>query len=200
MYPDQNLWIGTNRYQGTAQRDRSSERCQRTYPRQAVFQQTLPNDQWVMSSVGLCPACDESSSASSLTQNSIFSATVNSASTSNTAWSPLDSPIDEEVLFSDNWRNEYWMADGKTSGYYPGRGDQPVKAMWRRVEDDGRLCSGSGMNWTPSNRTPHASELVIPTRPARPSRLSIQGGRGRERETIGDYFQRFPAQARRLGG
>lgn len=153
-----------------------------------------------MSSAGLSPPFDESSSASSLTQNSIFSAAVNSTSpTSNTTWSSLDSPIDEEVLFSDNWRNEYYMADGKTSGFYPGRGDQPVKAMWRRVDDDGGLRCDSDVDWPRSNSISNASELVMPTRPSRPSQLSRRGGRSRDRETVDDYFQRCPAQARHLG-
>lgn len=189
-----------NNCQGTAERERSRERNQRTFHRQPVHQQTRPNDQWLMSSAGLSPPFDESSSASSLTQNSIFSAAANSTSpTSNTTWSSLDSPIDEEVLFSDNWRNEYYMVDGKTSGFYPDRGDQPVKAMWRRVDDDGRLRCGSGMDWPRSNRISNASELVIPTRPPRPSQLSGRGGRSRDQETVDDYFQRCPAQAGRLG-
>ncbi|KAJ5642036.1 hypothetical protein N7490_006036 [Penicillium lividum] len=48
-------------------------------------------------------------------------------STSTNMFSPLSSPIDEEVLFpSPSRRNEFWYADGKTSSLYPDRGDQPV--------------------------------------------------------------------------
>jgi hypothetical protein len=190
-----------NRWQGAGERERSRERSQRTIQQQPVHQQIPSNDQCFMSSVGLSSPFDDSTSSSSFTHNSIFSAAANStSSTSNTTWSPLDSPIDEEVLCSHNWRDEYYMADGKTSGFYPGRGDQPVKAIYRRVDDDGRLGSGLGMDWAPSNRVARASELMIPTRPSRPSQLSGRGGRGTGRETVDDYFQRFPAQARRLGG
>lgn len=198
--PDSTCLSTTDHCQGTAERDRSRERSQRTCQQRPVHQQITPNNQWAMASVGLGSPLDESSTSSSFTQHSIFSAPANSSSsTTNTAWSPLGSPIDEEVLFSDNWRNEYYMADGKTSPFYPGRGDQPVKVMCRRVDDDGSLRSGPIMNWAPSNRIQRASELIVPTRP-RPPRLSIQGGRDREREAVDDYFQSCPAQARRLGG
>ncbi|KAJ5666139.1 uncharacterized protein N7477_008587 [Penicillium maclennaniae] len=78
-------------------------------------------------------------------------------------WSPMDSPIDEEVLLSNNiWRDEYYMADGKTSNYYHGRGDQPTKRIWRqRLTDDGSIHSGPGLDRTPSSRL-HVSELMAP--------------------------------------
>ncbi|KAJ6108464.1 hypothetical protein N7523_009787 [Penicillium sp. IBT 18751x] len=78
-------------------------------------------------------------------------------------WSPMDSPLDEEVLFSNNiWRDEYYMADGKTSNYYHGRGDQPIKRIWRqRLTDDGSIYSGPGLDRTPSSRL-HVSELMAP--------------------------------------
>lgn len=189
-----------NRYQGTGDRERSRERSQRVSQQQPVHQQIPSNSQWLTSTVGFSPAFDDSTSSSSLAQNSIFSAPANStSSTSNTAWSPLDSPIDEEVLFSPHCRDEYYIVDGKTSGFYPDRGDQPVKAICRRVDADGRLRSGPCMDWAPSNRVAPASELVIPARPSRPPQISVRGGTWRGRQTVDDYFRRFPVQSRRLG-
>ncbi|KAJ5738928.1 hypothetical protein N7493_002083 [Penicillium malachiteum] len=45
--------------------------------------------------------------------------------------SPLNSPIDEEVLSPKFSSNEYWTADGKPGSFYPDPDDQPVKG--RRV-------------------------------------------------------------------
>ncbi|KAJ5614214.1 hypothetical protein N7528_007868 [Penicillium herquei] len=42
--------------------------------------------------------------------------------------SPLNSPIDEEVLSPRFSSNEYWTADGKPGSFYPDTDDQPVKA------------------------------------------------------------------------
>ncbi|KAJ5113253.1 hypothetical protein N7456_001787 [Penicillium angulare] len=53
---------------------------------------------------------------------------TSATSISSLMWSPLHSPIDEEVLFPPVTRNEYWSAAGKTSSFYPDRGNEPVKA------------------------------------------------------------------------
>ncbi|KAJ5754492.1 hypothetical protein N7533_004035 [Penicillium manginii] len=52
---------------------------------------------------------------------------------SNDIWTPLDSPIDEELIFSPFPRNEYWTADGKTSGFYPDQDDQPPRKSRKPV-------------------------------------------------------------------
>lgn len=178
-----------------------------TFPRPSFDGQTPPGNQYNMSSSGpdttVGSPFDESSSPSSFTRNSTTSAAATSISSimSNNAWSPLDSPIDEEVLFSNTWRNEYYMVDGKTSSYNPGRGDQPVKAMWRRVEDDGTIRSGSGLDWPPSNRVHNSSELMTPVSPSCPIQPDVRARREMEEsEQADDYFHRYHAQVRHLGG
>lgn len=39
----------------------------------------------------------------------------------------MDSPIDEEAHFRATYRDEYYMADGKHSSFYPDCGDLSVK-------------------------------------------------------------------------
>lgn len=101
--------------------------------------------------------------------SSVSPGATSRTSMSNVPWSPIDSAIDEEVLFPNNiWQDEYYMADGKTSNYYPDRGDQPSKRIWRqRVTDDGSIHSGPGLDRTPSSRL-HATELMAPMIFSRP--------------------------------
>ncbi|OOQ82367.1 hypothetical protein PEBR_39326 [Penicillium brasilianum] len=76
--------------------------------------------------------CDDSEFSASYTQDSsaVDSANYTSpTSVSSAPWSPLDSPIDKEVLFRATHRNEYYMADGKHSSYYPDSGDLQIKGQ-----------------------------------------------------------------------
>lgn len=138
---------------------------------------------------------DEAEYSSHYTRDSVTSPGARSRiSMSNSAWSP----IDEEILFPNIWRDEYYMVDGKTSGYYPDRGDQPVKATWRRVVDDGSIHSGPGLDRTPSSRV-HVSELMTPMTFPRASQPNARPRREREgSEPTEDYISRYRAQARHL--
>ncbi|KAJ5133488.1 hypothetical protein N7526_004853 [Penicillium atrosanguineum] len=134
--------------------------------------------------------------------SSISPGATSRTSISNMPWSPMDSPIDEEVLFSNTiWRDEYYMADGKTSNYYPDRGDQPTKRIWRqRLTDDGSIHSGPGLDRTPSSRL-HVSELMAPVTLPRPC-TSLPNRPRLEREGSGQpqgNFPRHQAQTGRLG-
>ncbi|KAJ5765076.1 hypothetical protein N7520_004635 [Penicillium odoratum] len=82
-------------------------------------------------------------------------------STSTNMFSPLSSPIDEEVLFPNSFgRNEFWYADGKTSSLYPDRGDQPVQSG---LQMRGRAVhSGSGLDRIPSNGYYQSRETKMP--------------------------------------
>lgn len=76
--------------------------------------------------------CDDSDFSTIYTRDSSVANSTNytsPTSISSTPWSPLDSPIDEEVLFRTTHRDEYYMADGKHSSYYPDLGDLPVKGQ-----------------------------------------------------------------------
>ncbi|KAJ5281672.1 hypothetical protein N7478_007044 [Penicillium angulare] len=67
---------------------------------------------------------------------------TSATSMSSLMWSPLHSPIDEEVFFPPVTRNEYWTAAGKTSSLYPDGGDEPVKAG--RARGNGMTCNRNG--------------------------------------------------------
>lgn len=61
----------------------------------------------------------------------------------------MNSPIDEEALFRATHRDEYYMADGKHSSFYPDRGDLPVKG--ERLADNRRnYCNPDNIG--PSSR------------------------------------------------
>lgn len=96
------------------------------------------------------------------------------------------------------------MADGKASSFYPDRGDQPVKRIWRqRIVDDGSIHSGPGLDRTLSSRL-HVSELMAPMTLPRSTlpRLSQSNRPRLEREGFQppeDYTPGQPTPARRLG-
>ncbi|KAJ5172534.1 hypothetical protein N7492_005127 [Penicillium capsulatum] len=103
---------------------------------------------------------DESDVSTSYTRGSTISADITApTSVSSSAWSPLDSPIDEEVYFSGFFGNEYYMADGKTSSHHPDRGDLPVKASSRAM-GDGSIYSGFGLDRASSYRTRERNEAM----------------------------------------
>lgn len=196
----------TDTAQETGERNKANEVSRREFHRRSVCKQPVEEDQYSLPNAGTDattgPFVDESSSSSSVfSRNDIRSAARTSSSSM--SWPPLDSPIDEEVLFPSPWRDEYYMVDGKTSGFYPGRGDQPVKALWHRVDDNGSNRRSLGSNWPSLNRVHHVSELMAPMAPMTPSRPyhpQARVGRGRgEREGVDGYFQRCHAQARHLG-
>lgn len=195
----------TDNAQETGERNKANEISRRECHQRSCHQQPV-QDQYSLPSAGTDatagPFFDESSSSSSVfSRNNINSAALTARSSM--SWSPLDSPIDEEVLFPSPWRNEYYMVDGKTSSFYPGRGDQPVKAMWHRVDDNGSNHRGLRSDWPSLNRVHHVSGLMAPMTPMTPSRSynpqdRARRGRG-EREGVDGYFQRCHAQARHLG-
>lgn len=92
---------------------------------------------------------------------------------SNDIWSPLESPIDEELLFSPFPRNEFYTADGKTSGFYPSPDNQPVKSEGRFC-GDGSLHSGWGLDRTHSERLREITESIPTMRPSRSTRVDSQ--------------------------
>lgn len=115
---------------------------------------------------------DSSEYSTNYTFQSSPSANVTSrTSVSNNIWSPLESPIDEEVLFGSFFRNEYYMADGKTSGFDPSQDNQPVKAEGRFF-GDGSMHSGRGLDRTYSERLRELTERIPPMSFSR----SIQSG------------------------
>lgn len=64
-------------------------------------------------------------------------------------------------MFSSFQRDEYYMADGKTSSFYPDQGDLPVKRV-RRVVGDGSIYSGPGLDRAPFCRIREFAELISP--------------------------------------
>ncbi len=73
---------------------------------------------------------DDSDISTNLTRDTsaVSSANYTSpTSISSPPWSAIDSPIDGEAFFRVTHRDEYYMADGKHSSFYPDRGDLPVK-------------------------------------------------------------------------
>ncbi|KAJ5599535.1 hypothetical protein N7450_000602 [Penicillium hetheringtonii] len=99
-------------------------------------------------------------------------------SLSNEIWSPLDSPIDEEIMFPPFSRNEYYMADGKTSGFYPSPDEQPIKSE-RRFFGDGRIYSGRGLDRTYSDRLREVTERIPPMGLSRAVPQHARNGRGK---------------------
>ncbi|KAJ6172666.1 hypothetical protein N7470_001733 [Penicillium chermesinum] len=93
-------------------------------------------------------------------------------SPSSALWSPLDSPIDEEILFSNFLRDEFYMVDGKTSGIYPDQGGQFVKVEDPHVimTGDGSIHSGPGLDRTSSTGRPETTRP--PSLWARPRPIS----------------------------
>jgi hypothetical protein len=55
-------------------------------------------------------------------------------------WSPVESDILFPIPVTE--QNEYFFADGKTSGQYPDQGNQPVK-MTPHISDDGHMNNQS---------------------------------------------------------
>ncbi|KAJ5569803.1 uncharacterized protein N7459_009233 [Penicillium hispanicum] len=138
-------------------------------PLSSSFNEESPTDnRSSIHSVGACDTigsiCDVSEHSTNYTRGSTTSAEVTSA----TSMSPLDSPIDEEVMFSSFWRDEYYMADGKTSSYNPDQGDQPVKIV-RHAIGDGSIHSGPGLDRAPFCRIqelPEAPRTIRGSSPA----------------------------------
>ncbi|KAJ5112372.1 hypothetical protein N7532_000417 [Penicillium argentinense] len=113
-------------------------------------------------------------------------------------WSPLESPINEDVLFSsffrNDFRNEYYMADGKTTtDHRPDGGDMGVKAE-RRVFGDGTMHSGRGLDRTPSDRLREITERVSSRSLQRPSQLNPRPEQRKSESTDDDTFLRHPHQ------
>ncbi|KAJ6002545.1 hypothetical protein N7451_005092 [Penicillium sp. IBT 35674x] len=129
----------------------------------------------------------------SSTQSSIYTrgSTISPESTSVASFSnmcsPLSSPIDEEVLFSNPFRNEFWNADGKTSSLYPDRGDQPVKAGLR-VGRDGGVHSGRGFGRILSSREHQSPGIRMPTAAPHSSQGTVRAVVMREESESTDEF------------
>ncbi|OKO95546.1 hypothetical protein PENSUB_11058 [Penicillium subrubescens] len=124
--------------------------------RSSEDQQRPVNDPPFPPHPGLWGAADSQCDSDLSTSYNQDNSAINSAnytsptSISSAPWSPLDSPIDEEALFRATHRDEYWMADGKNSSYYPDRGDLPVKG--EHVAGDGRIFYASGSGRGSSSR------------------------------------------------
>lgn len=114
-------------------------------------------------------------------------------SPSSALWSPLDSPIDEEILFSNYLRDEYYMTDGKTSSFYPDQDDQSAKVESSLVASDGRIHSGPGLDRTSSTRMPNRTRLTSTC--VRPQPFSnimrSMTDRGESESSDGFYRQQF---------
>ncbi|KAJ5397472.1 hypothetical protein N7509_005585 [Penicillium cosmopolitanum] len=102
---------------------------------------------------------------------------------SNDIWSPLESPIDEELLFSPFPRNEYYMADGKTSGVYPDQDDQPPVKVESRFYGDGSIHSGRGLDRTLSDRLRELTERIPTMGGSRSMRQDPRTGLGLSEST-----------------
>ncbi|KAJ5368459.1 uncharacterized protein N7496_008219 [Penicillium cataractarum] len=119
----------------SSSRDSTNPLSRREILRRSSEDQESPfNNPRLFSPPGFWGAADSQYDGSEFSTNyTQDSSAVNSAnytsptSVSSAPWSPLDSPIDEEVLFRPTHRNEYYTADGKHSSYYPDRGDLQVK-------------------------------------------------------------------------
>lgn len=130
----------------------------------------------------------QSSTQSSIyTQGSSMSPEFTSVASSSNMYSPLNSPIDEEVFISNPFRNEFWNADGKTSSLYPDRGDQPVKAGMR-VARDGGVHSGRGFDRIPSSREHQRPGIRMPTAAPNSSQSTVRAVVIREESESTDEF------------
>ncbi|KAJ6103773.1 hypothetical protein N7486_003995 [Penicillium sp. IBT 16267x] len=130
----------------------------------------------------------QSSTQSSIyTRGSTMSPEFTSVASFSDMCSPLNSPIDEEVLFSNPFRNEFWNADGKTSSFYPDRGDQPVKAELR-VARDGGVHSGRGLDRIPSSREHQSPGIRMPTAAPHSSQGTVRAVVMREDSESTDEF------------
>lgn len=130
----------------------------------------------------------QSSTQSSIyTRGSTMSPEFTSVTSFSNMCSPLNSPIDEEVLFSNPFRNEFWNADGKTSSLYPDRGDQPVKAGLR-VARDGGVHSGRGFDRIPSSREHQCPRIRVSTAAPHSSQSTVRAVVMREESESTDEF------------
>ncbi|KAJ5814236.1 uncharacterized protein N7503_000986 [Penicillium pulvis] len=130
----------------------------------------------------------QSSTQSSIyTRGSTMSPDLTSITSFSNMCSPLSSPIDEEVLFSNPFRNEFWNADGKTSSLYPDRGDQPVKAGLL-VAWDGGVHSGRGFDRIPSSREHQSHGIRMPTTAPHSSQGTVRAVVMREESESTDEF------------
>lgn len=130
----------------------------------------------------------QSSTQSSIyTRGSTMSPELTSVASFSNMCSPLSSPIDEEVLFSNPFRNEFWNADGKTSSLYPDRGNQPVKAGLR-VARDGGVHSGRGFDRIPSSREHQNTGIRMSTAAPHSSQGTVRAVLMREESESTDEF------------
>lgn len=125
--------------QEARERPSSSSHSQQTSPPRIPCQQASVGEPYTFSptwQLGTSPVspCDSEYTYGDMT------------SPSSALWSPLDSPIDEEILFSNYLRDEYYMTDGKGSTFRPDQGSQPVKSEESRIVGDGRIHSGPGLD------------------------------------------------------
>lgn len=102
---------------------------------------------------------------------------------SNDIWSPLESPIDEEILFTPFPRNEYYMVDGKTSGVYPDQDDQPPVKVESHFYGDGSIHSGRGLDRTLSDRLRELTERIPTMGGSRSIRQDPRAGLGLSEST-----------------
>ncbi|KAH8432192.1 uncharacterized protein LDX57_009831 [Aspergillus melleus] len=114
-------------------------------------------------------------------------------SVSNALWSPVET---EDMTSVVSLGDEYFLVDGKTSGFHPDRGDNPTKAE-RRLVSDGSLYSDPSLERNPSVRTQDIPEVIGPSSPMhRPP----SGPRRRDRDasdSTDEYLLTYPVILRR---
>lgn len=85
--------------------------------------------------------------------------TTDITSVSNALWSPVEH---EDQGSPVSLGDEYFLVDGKTSGFHPDRGGNPTKAERRLVRDDS-VYSNASVQRNPSVRTVDIPEVIGPT-------------------------------------
>ncbi|KAI9037973.1 uncharacterized protein KD926_011405 [Aspergillus affinis] len=119
--------------------------------------------------------------------------TTDITSVSNALWSPVET---EDMTSVASLGDEYFLVDGKTSGFHPDRGDNPTKAE-RRLASDGSLYSDPSLERNPSVRTQDIPEVIGPSTPIR---RPPSGPRRRDRDasdSTDEYRVTYPIFLRR---
>ncbi|PLB48113.1 hypothetical protein P170DRAFT_510802 [Aspergillus steynii IBT 23096] len=119
--------------------------------------------------------------------------TTDITSVSNVLWSPAEN---EDLPSLVTMGDEFFLVDGKTSGFHPDRGDNPTKAERRLVSNDS-LYSDPSFERNPSVRTQDIPEVIGP---GSPIRMPLSGPRRRGRDasdSTDEYLVTYPLFLRR---
>lgn len=115
-------------------------------------------------------------------------ATTDITSVSNAVWSPVEN---EDLTSLASMGDEYFLVDGKTSGFHPDRGGNPTKAERRLISDDS-LYSDPGLERNPSVLTQEIPEMIGP---GTPMRMPLSAPRPRDRDasdSTDEYLVTYP--------